>query len=286
LWQYLQDKTSGTNSANPQTKIIDRIAQRIQEIYPQFPFNTGSDESNDNSPIAQLLNNQAATIDMAQDAYIYLDDRITATNPTPSLQVAVVYDSNPLKQVNTAANGSTTLPGWLQAEISAAPTPDGTAVLGKTIFYGIQRRITTEPISVDAGNYVENVPGDWGYTNPYTNANNPPPGATMVDVYLNSRYVFQPCSGYQGQLAVLQLQQFINHDCSLAVLPSASVVYQAGATPEVCPCTTYPTGSNPCPGGNCTANTPGGWLPSGPDGGNLASPAPKGLPNCSHTGAC
>ncbi len=261
LWDYLQDKDPATGAANPAVApILSRLTQRILEIKPDF----------DTTKLQNLLDDQNKTIGMNTDTYIYLDDSDKA-NPKLTYSVCGANTTTP-------EQGSPNLPSWIVTQISkAGATPDGNGVLGKTILYGASRVITTEPLSPAA--YVENVPGDWGYNVPYTNANNPPPGAQMVLVNLTSRYVFHPCTGYQGQLAVLDLQQFVNHD-------GCDANYATGTTPEKCPCVTIPTGGFPCPGGNCNVNTPNGWQPNGPNGAGIQAPAPKGLPNCSHTGAC
>lgn len=254
VWDYLENADPGQNGASPeQTQILGRMTQRILEIKPDF----------DVSKLEEVLSK--ATVDLHQDAYIFMDDNKNMT-------MAVV------KGDSFDHVGGDQMPQWLKDEVSALNNKvDGKAdeinngLLGKTVFYGKARRITTQPTD-GQGNYVENVPGDWGYTEPYTNADNPPPGAQMVNIYMSNKYVFRPCTGYQGQLALLELKAFIHHE-------GCPVDYAAGVTPEKCPCVTFPEGSQPAPTGTNTVNTPNGWN----QGTNTTD---TGLPNCSHTGAC
>ena len=250
LWQYLQDPDPSTNNPNAVSGVLSRLTQRILEIKPDFDAP---------GQLQTLLSMHP--IDMHQDAYIYMDPT------TKNMTMTVVKGDD----TNFTVVAGSALPTFLQDEVRAlSGNIDGKVdgVLGKTTFYGVARKITSQPNGAD---YIENVKEDWDYDTPYENADNVG-GAQMVEVFMSNKYVFRPCTGYQGQLAVLELKSFIHHGaCN-------TVNYNTPATPEQCPCVTFPEGSfpaNPQP----TPNTPNGWN----QGTNDTDTA---LPNCSHTGAC
>lgn len=261
IWEYLEDKEPGQGTPNMQEKVLNRITQRVLEIKPDFG---GGDVRGQMETLLKSVN-----LDMNQDAYIFMD----ADN---TMKVGVVHGGT----TNHAAGAQ--LPDWLKEEIVAlGGGADGDGLkdgkhpelLGKTTFYGPRRSITTQPDPLSKR--VENVPGDWGYPVPYTNADNPPPGAQMVEIQLSNKYVFRPCTGYQGQLAVLELKSFIHNPGCPPVDYSAS----PPTFPEECPCTNFPVDSIPEPKPN-DPNMPNGWS-KGP-----GVPTDTVLPNCSHTGAC
>ncbi|MBX9567489.1 MAG: hypothetical protein K2X77_01280 [Candidatus Obscuribacterales bacterium] len=262
IWEYLEDKEPGVGTSNLQDKVLNRIAQRVLEIKPDFGG------GNVRGELETLL--KSATLDMNQDAYIFMD------NADHTMKIGVVQGDS------TNHVSGAQLPDWLKAEIQAlGESIDGDGLkdgkhpeqLGKTVFYGPRRSITTQPDPLSEK--VENVPGDWGYPVPYTNADNPPPGAQMVEIQLSNKFVFRPCTGYQGQLAVLELKSFIHNPGCPPVDYSAS----PPTFPEECPCTNFPVNSIPEPQPN-DPNMPNGWT-RGP-----GVPTDTVLPNCSHTGAC
>lgn len=270
IWEYIQNAApqGGASAPVEQLKVLNRLTQRVLEIKPDFA--QGQDVQ---SAMQTLLS--SAPLDMNQDAYVFMDQT------THQMQVSVVQGDG-FEHVAGAQ-----MPQWLKDQVGAlGGEDDGLAdgrhpeLLGKTVFYGQRYNISTQPTS---DNHIENVPGDWGYTEPYTNADNPPPGASMVDIQLSNKYVFRPCTGYQGQLAVLELKAFIhNPGCQAMDYAAPAPVY-----PEECPCVTYPAGSNPCPTCVNGQTAPIPTSPNAPNGWNQGpGTTDTGLPNCSHTGAC
>ena len=263
IWEYLEDKEPGQGTANVQEKVLNRLTQRVMEIKPDFA--NGQDAR---SAMETLL--KSANLDMNQDAYIFMENN--------EMKIGVVQGGR------TDHVSGAQLPDWLKSEIGAlarhgVADGDGLAdgkhpeLLGKTVFYGPRRSITTQPDPLSPK--VENVPGDWGYPVPYTNADNPPPGAQMVEIQLSNKFVFRPCTGYQGQLAVLELKSFIhNPGC-----PPVDYSTSPATFPEECPCTNFPVGSVPEPTPS-DPNMPNGWTRG------VGVQTDTVLPNCSHTGAC
>jgi hypothetical protein len=357
IWQYLQDYTSVPSGSTfwpvvapqPANIVFDRLVQRVLEIQPSY--GNGDFQTAKNQLQALLSDPSTATLGMGKDAFIFLDD----TQTPPQMKVVVtnhMYDAASITPGNTSGPGQelNSWP-WLQYQVKqlishanykydaisgqihlndcldgwGGNNPNGNVPggLNSTMVYGASRDITTDP-PLDAppqGNYLENVAGDWGYTQPFENAdsvNTSQPLLPMNHIFVQNKYNFCPGTGYQGQLGVLFLEQFIHHgQCAGAPnVPEGSdglglgmpysgtarnITYyvnglQPAGTmlsglPEDYPCVVFPVGFSMGPQpASCQVQgqCPAGW--NNPNGNGLV-PAAQGTqnggdPNCSHTGAC
>lgn len=328
--KYLEDLGNVSRSAPGSSnadKIVSRIHQRMCEIRPGTSY----------SECTTLLDR--IRLEMGKDAYIFFDDRTNKWAYTVSLHDRPFFiDKN-----KSSVEG---YPGWLAYQLAYiqhgsghseylwdSQTPpngggavlvnprhnpnravEGRAVPNLTCFYGSAHPIVTNPTASDSRDYISNVRGDWGFPEPYANADNKG-GAEMVQIYMYNKFSFKPATGYKGLLGVLELRSFCsngnNGNCdaqfqySLSSLtdsvqtgqisglfsgngqqaqPQTVTVnnYTFKFTPEDCTCVTFPPGSRPevppiiSP---APAPTPNGWN----QGTNQTD---KHLPNCSHTGAC
>lgn len=249
--------------------IRQRIIQRCKEIDPAF---TGDLRAFD-----------GVRIDMGQDAYIY-----KAEGSEPGKLSIIV----------TPANETDTLPPRLK-ELVDTISVDGKPKAGSTIAYDCYGNVTEDNKTMTAPGLV-NVAGDWGYELPYEN-DDQPSGAEMARLLMWNKFVFRPCTGFNGLLGVLEMKSFISNgnpgcedignktvtsggtfDANTETYVAKEYSGKSMAIPEDCPCVSFKKGTYPASGAMQTGATPGPWPGMNACGG----PTPDDLPNCSHTGAC